>query len=623
MKLCLQGSIAEYKKGLEQIASVLDVELCESGIPIKVTVGEKFSVKYQKGKGEICAANRVQFFRGIGLLCEYAQKSQDLEQTSQPVFEKLAASFDMSRNGVLTVDTLKKLLCRMALMGYTQVMLYTEETYEVEKYPFFGYMRGRYTHSELKLLDDYAYALGIELVPCIQTLGHLERFLHWQSSAEYRDTNDVLLAGDDKTYALIDAMFASARECYRTDKIHVGMDEAMSLGLGAYLSHNGYESSFDIMQKHIKRVCNIAQKYGFVPMMWSDMYFRCASKTHDYYEDDIEIPQNVIDAAPQQMELVYWDYYHGDKAFYDHYIQMHQKFAANTWFAGGMWTWLGPAIDYDVFFKTSLPALQACVENGIKDVMITSWGDDGAETNVLAMQLGLQVYAEYCYMGKYDEAQVSERLAFCTGGSMAALRRIAAFNKTDILDKKSDLPNGAKFLLYQDPMLGLYDVDIEGMGFAKQYKTLEKEFAQLAQTAQEYAALYNFYACLAGLLKDKAELGIGIYRAYQRDDKKELARFGKMALRAAKACKPLKKAWSVLWLSTNKAFGFEIIDVRLCGVAGRLNSTAQRIDDYCSGRIDKLEEMEEERLHLLREENTNILNGVYFWKHIVSAACAF
>ncbi|MEG2924822.1 MAG: hypothetical protein RR848_10205, partial [Oscillospiraceae bacterium] len=62
---------------------------------------------------------------------------------------------------------------------------------------------------------------------------------------------------------------------------------------------------------------------------------------------------------------------------------------------------------------------------------------------------------------------------------------------------------------------------------------------------------------------------------------------------------------------------------RLCGVAGRLNSTAQRIDDYCSGRIDKLEEMEEERLHLLREENTNILNGVYFWKHIVSAACAF
>ncbi|MEG1477378.1 MAG: hypothetical protein RSC38_06565 [Oscillospiraceae bacterium] len=62
MKLCLQGSIAEYKKGLEQIASVLDVELCESGIPIKVTVGEKFS------------ANKVQFFRGIGLVCEYAQK---------------------------------------------------------------------------------------------------------------------------------------------------------------------------------------------------------------------------------------------------------------------------------------------------------------------------------------------------------------------------------------------------------------------------------------------------------------------------------------------------------------------------------------------------------------------
>ena len=38
--------------------------------------------------------------------------------------------------------------------------------------------------------------LGIEMIPCIQTLAHLERALQWPVMAEYRDTDDVLLTGE-------------------------------------------------------------------------------------------------------------------------------------------------------------------------------------------------------------------------------------------------------------------------------------------------------------------------------------------------------------------------------------------------------------------------------------------
>lgn len=200
-----------------------------------------------------------------------------------------------------------------------------------------------------------AAALGIELIPCIQTLGHLERFLHWESSAPLRDTPDVLLAGDEETYRLIEAMLRRCRACYRTKKIHLGMDEAMNLGLGGYLKKNGYHESFDIMLRHVERVGALARKHGFEPMMWSDMYFRCASPNDDYYEDDIEIPQTVIDAAPADMTLVYWDYYHDDEAFYDRYIRLHQKFAAPLRFAGGMWTWLGRPLTMTCFSKKRSP----------------------------------------------------------------------------------------------------------------------------------------------------------------------------------------------------------------------------------------------------------------------------
>ncbi len=74
----------------------------------------------------------------------------------------------------------------------------------------------------MKALDDYAHALGIEMIPCIQTLGHLEQILQWPAYAEYRDTAGILLAGEDKTYALLEKMIAAASAPFRSKRIHVG-----------------------------------------------------------------------------------------------------------------------------------------------------------------------------------------------------------------------------------------------------------------------------------------------------------------------------------------------------------------------------------------------------------------
>lgn len=88
------------------------------------------------------------------------------------------------------------MLRKMALMGMSVAMLYTEDTYEIPQQPYFGYLRGRYTQQQLRELDRYAADLGIELIPCIQTLAHLERALHWpQNDPDLRDTEDCLMVG--------------------------------------------------------------------------------------------------------------------------------------------------------------------------------------------------------------------------------------------------------------------------------------------------------------------------------------------------------------------------------------------------------------------------------------------
>ena len=48
------------------------------------------------------------------------------------------------------------------------------------------------------------------------------------------------------------------------------------VGLGRYLDKHGYVNRFELLLKHLNKVCEIAQKYGFKPMMWVDMFFNFA-----------------------------------------------------------------------------------------------------------------------------------------------------------------------------------------------------------------------------------------------------------------------------------------------------------------------------------------------------------
>ena len=619
MKFQLEASAQRFGGGMELLEDFLNPADPEKSIRVCWEEGEKCAVSFDGASARIQGSDPCHFFRGIGILLEKAPQGA-FSCVEHPVFDQCGASFDLSRNGVMTPEALKRMFCRMALMGYNQVYLYTEDTYQLPQYPFFGYMRGRYTKEELQDLDETAAQLGLEMIPCIQTLGHLERFLHWQSSAPLRDTPDVLQVDLEASYVLIENMIAQCRQCYRTDKIHVGMDEAMNLGLGAYLRAHGFQDSFSIMERHVASVLEICQKYGFHPMMWSDMYFRCASPTGDYYEDDIQIPASVVEKAPKDMELVYWDYYHDEEGFYDNYIREHQKFPCSLRFAAGMWTWMGPAIDYDVFFRKTFPALRSCVRNGIRNVMLTTWGDDGAENSPQTMLLGLQAFAEFCYRQTTDMAELDKRLLVCTGADGRALRRISELNKTPHLSKESDLPNGAKFLLYQDPLAGLFDADIEGLGFANQYAILEEAFEGYASRQDEWEDLYRFYVLLAQVLRHKSELGIRLYRAYQNRDTAELLEQVVHAQRAADSCGHLLEQWRRLWLTECRPFGFEVLEIRLSGVRSRLETAADRVSRYCRGELDRLEELEQERLLLLRTPDSNQLHGVYFWKDIASAA---
>ena len=55
-------------------------------------------------------------------------------------------------------------------------------------------------------------------------------------------------------------MLKTVSECFTSTRVHIGMDEAVRVGLGKYLKNHKFGDRFDIINRHLHRVCEIAEK---------------------------------------------------------------------------------------------------------------------------------------------------------------------------------------------------------------------------------------------------------------------------------------------------------------------------------------------------------------------------
>jgi hypothetical protein len=54
------------------------------------------------------------------------------------------------------------------------------------------------------------------------------------------------------------------------------------------------------MNEHLQEVVSITEEYGLQPMIWSDMYFRLASKEGNYYDFDSTLLEEVKQLGSQK-----------------------------------------------------------------------------------------------------------------------------------------------------------------------------------------------------------------------------------------------------------------------------------------------------------------------------------
>ena len=490
---------------------------------------------------------------------------------------------DMSRGGVMTVEAVKGMIDAHAALGLNLMMLYTEDTYTVPEAPYLGYLRGRYTEKELREMDDYAAESGVELVPCVQTLAHLEQFLQWDVNRDIKDNDCVLMIDEPKTYAWIRAALTALRRCFRTNRIHIGMDEAHGVGLGEYYQKHGAVNRFELLNRHLNRVVDICKELGFKPIMWSDMFYRLGSKNNDYYDTDAVVPKSAIAQIPD-VALCYWDYYHTDEQFYAGMLEGHRQMGKEVVFAGGIWTWSGILPHVRKTNATMYPALRACLKAGIGTVLATLWGDDGCETDYRFALNQLPIYSEHVWLGedctRAEVERMGERL---TGLSEACFNAMGAFYADD-----EDRRPG-KGLFYCDPLYplteGLWDLTGYREGLEEGIKTLERH---LDDSRCEYAWLAMRIAL------EKLNWVNELRPAYLRGDKAVVLTMANEKLPAMRELYvKMMSVWREQWESGRKRNGWETICARLGAVIARLDDVQRILLRWADGTIECVEELDE------------------------------
>ena len=629
MKFNFIGDIADVQKGIEILSPDYGFSVCECGIATEVKKGDHLSVSYDGKEAQIVYSRPCEFFRALGLLLQETEDGKKpFKKEEWAKFDICGGMVDLSHGALMNVDSLKSCMRKMAMMGLNMFLFYREESYYVPEYEYFGYMRGRHTDEQIKELDDYAYDLGIEIIPAIQCLGHLGHTLHWGQFAPIRDTGNCLLVGEEETYKFIECMLEAAMRPLRTKRVHIGFDETMNLGTGAYFAKHGFAPREDIFCEHLARVAKICERMGLQPNIWADMFFRIGASSVGYDITNHDVPEEMKNKIPENIELTAWDYTSLDTTNLEREIRSLKASGRTMWFGGAVQDWHGFCVNYYLTRAASEVSLKLCKELGVKNMIVTTWGDGSTERDFFCNLLGYQMYAEYMYNDAPTFEEIKHRCDFCAKAPAQMILDIADIDNAEgvedllalkdgivdsmapenltnrSLDSSPSLVNPSYYLMWQDPLAGLFDTEAVKLDFRAHFQKQRNKLLQYAGKYPEFNTSLEMYILLCDTLSEKYDIGVRMRNAYLSGNKEELRKLIDSDVPAIIAnVKALREKYRELWFMRHQAFGLDVIDRRFGGLLARLDTAIYLVGAYLDGKIDSIEELAEPRLPATRKSN--------------------
>jgi hypothetical protein len=362
--------------------------------------------------------------------------------------------------------------------------------------------------------------------------------------------------------------------------------------------------------------------HGLRPMMWSDMMMHFASVGNTAgrhgYDITLEHDEKTKDKFPDGIDQVFWDYYNDSEEFYSKNIDNHREYLGDcTLFAGGVWAWSGYAPLYRRSLGFTLPALETCKTKGVKEVVATVW-HNGSECSLILALAGLAWYADCGYKGYYVEESVKQCFEFATLQSYDDFVLLEG-----VEEPNQDLYALSRPMLYNDPLISLAGKNLEALdNCAEYYNQLTSKILE-CRVDKEYAPAFDVIAKLSSLFENKADFEVRLKHAYDLGDRETLKNMKDECDLIIEKLKALRLSHRSSWMRYNKPFGWEVFDIRYGGMIMRFETCRDRLCAYLLGEIERIEELEAERLRIdCSNDPGSILGDGMLWMNYRSYATA-
>ena len=253
--------------------------------------------------------------------------------------------------------------------GYDSILLYLEDRIRTAGYPYPSDDES-YSVDEMRDIVKYSEQYNIELIPCVATLGHAERFLKHKELnylSEVQDGmkdrfgaqggQDVFCITNPDFYPFIEKYIAEVAEIFPSKYFHAGLDEFFNFNLceRCRAAMPDLAAEENMFLQHIIRINAHLEKLGKRMMMWSDMF---------------EIYTTVISRIPKNIIMVDWQSQEDVRFYFHHLFDQKAEKRIDLNNSLGLDTVMAPA---ELLFFNNPSCLKYAAEIKSWGFMMTMW----------------------------------------------------------------------------------------------------------------------------------------------------------------------------------------------------------------------------------------------------------
>ncbi|NCA99101.1 MAG: hypothetical protein EOM70_06970 [Clostridia bacterium] len=281
---------------------------------------------------------------------------------------------DIGRGKIPTLKNLYELIDLLAELKVNMVQLYMEGySFAFQRYAEFFPDEAPITAEEIRLLDRYARDRFIDLVPCQNTLGHMEA---WLSIPEFNTLAEApeglpLVPGlppqvttldptDPGSLDLVMNLLQELLPNFTSSWVNINFDEPIELGLGKNRDLPDGVSISRIFLDFLGQVLSIVRSHQKSGMIWSDFLFR---------------HPELLYALPKDMIVLDWNY--ESRTPFEPHARELAEHGIEFILCPGTSSWNSLAGRTDNMKANILDAAEQALRYGARGLLVTDWGDYG------------------------------------------------------------------------------------------------------------------------------------------------------------------------------------------------------------------------------------------------------